>query len=245
MNIAVIFAGGSGQRMHTRDIPKQFLLVHGKPIIIYTLEWFNSHPDIDAIVIACKEDHIDHLSDLIYKYRLEKVAKVVPGGLTGQMSIFNGLVAAKEIADKSRTSDAVVLIHDGVRPMINHKVISDNIMSVKEYGTAITTGRVTETILVVNAKNVIEHVPDRNYSRVAKAPQSFWLNDIFMAHKKAQQEGIFNCIDSCTMMKGYGYSMHLVDGPVENIKITTQSDYYTMRALLDAKEEQQLFEGDI
>lgn len=97
MNIAVIFAGGSGQRMHTRDIPKQFLLVHGKPIIIYTLEWFDSHSDIDAIVIACKADHIDYLKELIYKYRLEKVAKIVPGGDTGQMSIFNGLVAAKKL----------------------------------------------------------------------------------------------------------------------------------------------------
>lgn len=245
MNIAVIFAGGSGQRMHTKDIPKQFLLVHGKPIIIYTLEWFDSHPDIDAIVIACKEDHINHLNTLIHKYRLEKVAKVVPGGITGQMSIFNALIAAKEITGNLAISDAVVLIHDGVRPLINHKVISDNIISVKKYGTAITTGKVAETILVVNDEDVIDHVPDRNYSRVAKAPQSFWLNTILSAHQKAQREGMFNCIDSCTMMKGYGYSMHLVDGPVENIKITTQSDYYTMRALLDAKEEQQLFEEDI
>lgn len=245
MNIAVIFAGGSGQRMHTRDIPKQFLLVHGKPIIIYTLEWFDSHSDIDAIVIACKSDHIDYLKELIYKYRLEKVAKIVPGGDTGQMSIFNGLAAAKKIADESKAADAVVLIHDGVRPMITHKVISDNIASVKMYGTAITTGKVTETILVVNKEDVIDYVPDRNHSRVAKAPQSFWLSDIWDVHQRAQKEGIFNCIDSCTLMKGYGYSMHLVDGPVENMKITTQSDYYTMRALLDAKEAQQLFEGDI
>ena len=245
MNIAVIFAGGSGQRMHTRDVPKQFLLVHGKPIIIYTLEWFNSHPDIDAIVIACKEDHIDHLNALIYQYRLEKVTKIVPGGVTGQMSIYNGLVAAKEIADELKNSNAVVLIHDGVRPMINHKVISDNIASVRKHGIAITTGKVTETILVVNEENIIDYVPDRNHSRVAKAPQSFWLSDILTAHQKAQEEGMYNCIDSCTLMKRYGYSMYLVDGPVENIKITTQSDYYTMRALLDVKEEQQLFEGDI
>ena len=98
MNIVVIFAGGSGQRMHTKDIPKQFLEMHGKPIIIYTLELFEKHPEIDAIVIACKEDWIEYLEKLLYKYRIEKVKKIVPGGDTGQMSIYNGLMAAQEVS---------------------------------------------------------------------------------------------------------------------------------------------------
>lgn len=244
MNIAVIFAGGSGQRMHTKDVPKQFLFMHNKPIIIYTLEWFDSHPEIDAIVIACKEDSIGYLNTLLYKYRIEKVKKIVPGGTTGQMSIYNGLTAAKKSADEAGEDNAVVLIHDGVRPMINHQIITDNIVSVKEHGSAITTGIVTETILVVDGNKSIDYVPDRQRSRVAKAPQSFWLNDILAVHKRAQKEGLINCIDSCTMMKGYGYPLYLVDGPAENIKITTQSDFYTMRALLDAREDRQLYEGD-
>ena len=239
MNIAVIFAGGSGQRMHTRDIPKQFLEMHGKPIIIYTLEIFEKHPNIDAVVVACKKEWIDYLNNLLYKYRVEKVKKIVPGGETGQMSIFNGLVAASEV---SGGEDAVVLIHDGVRPLINAKVISDNISSVKKHGSAITTAVVKETILVVNDEEAIVSVPDRAHSRVAKAPQSFWLNDILEAHRRAQNEGMTDCIDSCTLMKGYGYPLFLVDGPYENIKITTPDDFYTMRALIDAKENEQFFQ---
>jgi len=238
MNIAVIFAGGSGQRMHSRDIPKQFLEMHGKPIIIYTLELFEKHPEIDAIVIACKEDWIEYLEKLLYKYRIEKVKKIVPGGDTGQMSIYNGLMAAQEV---SNGEEAIVLIHDGVRPLINQKVISDNIESVKIHGSAITTAIVKETILVVNDGEAIINVPDRAKSRVAKAPQSFWLKDILAAHNRAQKEGMFDCIDSCTMMKMYGYPLYLVDGPYENIKITTPDDFYTMRALLDAQENEQLY----
>ncbi|OLA58021.1 MAG: 2-C-methyl-D-erythritol 4-phosphate cytidylyltransferase [Roseburia sp. CAG:10041_57] len=240
MNIAVIFAGGSGQRMHSRDIPKQFLEMHGKPIIIYTLELFEKHPEIDAIVIACKEDWIEYLEKLLYKYRIEKVKKIVPGGDTGQMSIYNGLMAAQEV---SNGEEAIVLIHDGVRPLINQKVISDNIESVKIHGSAITTAIVKETILVVNDGEAIINVPDRAKSRVAKAPQSFWLKDILAAHNRAQKEGMFDCIDSCTMMKMYGYPLYLVDGPYENIKITTPDDFYTMRALLDAQEDEQLYRG--
>lgn len=240
MNIAVIFAGGSGQRMHTRDIPKQFLEMHKKPIIIYTLEIFEKHPEIDAIVIACKEDWIPYLNDLLYKFRIEKVRKVVPGGETGQMSIYNGLVVAEEICNGE---NAVVLIHDGVRPLINEKLISDNIASVKKNGSAITTGVVQETIMVVTEKGEIAYVPDRAHSRVAKAPQSFWLNDILIAHQNAQDERKLDFIDSCTMMKYYNYDLFLVDGPLENIKITTPSDYYIMRALLDAQENEQLFQN--
>ena len=227
--------------MRTKDIPKQFLEMHRKPIIIYTLELFERHQEIDAIVIACIEEWIDYLKDLLYKYRIEKVKKIVPGGTTGQMSIYYGLEAAKEV---SCGEDSIVLIHDGVRPLINEKLISDNIASVKQNGSAITTGIVQETILVVNDNESIDYVPDRSHSRVAKAPQSFWLNEILDAHYKAQNEGMTNYIDSCTLMKHYGYKLFLVDGPSENIKITTPDDFFIMRAFLDAQENKQLFLGE-
>ncbi len=224
--------------MHTRDIPKQFLEMHKKPIIIYTLEIFDKHPEIDAIVIACIDGWIEHLNNLIYQYRIDKVKKIVQGGMTGQMSIFNGIQAAKEISGEE---EAIVLIHDSVRPLINNEVISENIKSVKKNGSAITTGIVKETILVINDDESIKSVPDRYHSRVAKAPQSFWLKDIYSAHIKAQCEGLYDCIDSCSLMKRYGHSLYLVDGPYENIKITTPDDFYTMRALLDAQEDRQLY----
>ncbi len=238
INIGVIFAGGVGSRMHSKETPKQFLKVHGKPIIIHTLEHFQKNEEIGAIVVACVSDWIPHLEKLLYKYRIEKVKKVVSGGESGQLSIYNGLCAAKEVAGGSK---AIVLIHDGVRPLINSKLLSDNIKCVKANGSAITAGIVKETIVVVDGDGKVEQVPSRDHSRVAKAPQSFWLDDILSVHKQAMKDGITNSIDSCTLMKQYGYALYMLDGPYENIKITTPDDFYTMRAILDAKENAQIY----
>ena len=239
MNIAVIFAGGVGRRMYSKEKPKQFLEMYNKPIIIHTLEHFENHNKIDAIVVVCVEEWIPYFEKLLYKFRIEKVRKVVPGGKSGQLSIYNGLKAAKEIAGED---DAIVLIHDGVRPLINAAIISDNIESVQKNGSAITTAVVKETILVVNeGTSTIDYVPSRNNSRVARAPQSFWLKDILSAHEKALAEGEENFIDSCSMMQKYGYPLFLVDGPGENIKITTPEDFYILRAILEAKENAQIY----
>lgn len=244
MNIAVIFAGGSGTRMGNKDIPKQFLEVHHKPIIIYTLELFDKHPLIDAIVIACKEDWIDYLQNLINSFNITKVKLIVPGGTTGQLSIYSGLEAAEKVAQEYGldNSKCKVLIHDGVRPFINEKTITDNIKSVEKHGTCITTGIVKETILVVDDNEMITSVPDRRYSRVAKAPQSFVLEDIISCHRKALSEQRTDFIDSCTMANYYGMKLHLADGPYENIKITTPEDYFTMKALIEARENSKLYE---
>ena len=239
MNIAVIFAGGVGKRMHTRDLPKQFLQVYGKPIIIHTMQIFDTHNDIDAIVVSCVKEWIPYLNKLIDRYNLKKVKSVVAGGKSGQESIYKGLLAAKAISYE----EAVVLIHDGVRPFITHQVIDDNIRSVKEHGAAITTSKVTETLLIVDETDLIETVPARDNSRIAKAPQSFWLEDILNAHNKAISEGKNNFIDSCTMMQYYDYPLYLVDGPIENIKVTTQEDIFTMRAVLEAEEIKKMQEN--
>lgn len=239
MNIAVIFAGGVGSRMNSKEKPKQFLEMYNKPIIIHTIEYFENHPMIDAIAVVCVEDWIPYFEKLLFKYRIEKVKKIVPGGATGQLSIYNGLCAAKEIAGDEKS---VVLIHDGVRPLINEQIITDNIESVKKNGSAITTAVVKETILVVNeGTSTIDYVPSRKNSRVARAPQSFWLDEILEAHNKSLADGITDCIDSCTMMQQYGHDLFLVDGPGENIKITTPEDFYTMRAILEAKENAQIY----
>ena len=238
MNIAVIFAGGTGTRMNSKDKPKQFLKMHDKPIIIHTLEKFENNENIDAIVIACIKDWIDYLSHLIEYYHMSKVKKIVPGGETGQMSIYSGLNAAKDIADGQ---NAIVLIHDGVRPLINDDVINNNITSVMKNGSAITSIKVTETIMEINDDASIKHIPDRSHSRIARAPQSFWLDEILAIHNKALREGKKDFIDSCTMMSYYGKKMYLIDGPIENIKVTTPQDFYIMRAILDAQENSQIY----
>lgn len=237
MNIAVIFAGGSGTRMHTKDKPKQFLMVHGKPIIIHTVELFQYHPLIDKIVVVCIEDWIPYMEELVFRYRLDKIEKIVPGGATGQLSIFNGLEAAEKLYG---TEGNIVLIHDGVRPLIDEKCITDNIECVKENGSAITCIKAKETVVLVDDEGHVTEVPDRNQSRLARAPQSFWLKDILNAQRKAISEGYTNLIDSCTLMRKYGYRISVVIGPDGNIKITTPDDFYTFRALYDAHENQQL-----
>ena len=238
MNIAAIFAGGVGTRMHTKELPKQFLKIHDKPIIIRTLELFEENPEIDMIVIACVENWIGYLNKLISKYNLRKVQKIVKGGKSGQESIYNVLKAAEELGNRD---EDIVLIHDGVRPLITQKTISDNIASVKKNGSAITSVKVKETILIVDNDESITDVPDRSTSRLARAPQSFYLDDILSDHEKAISENKFDFIDSCSMLQYYGKKLYLVDGPQENIKITTPDDFYTMRALLDAKENAQIY----
>ncbi|MDD6187685.1 MAG: IspD/TarI family cytidylyltransferase [Oscillospiraceae bacterium] len=238
MNIAVIFAGGVGSRMNSKEKPKQFLTIYGKPIIVHTVELFQFHKEIDAVVIACIEPWIPHMKNLVQQYNLDKVKEIVPGGKTGQESIYNGLCAAERVA---HGEDAIVLIHDGVRPLITEKTISDNLNSVLQYGSAITSVKVKETVLMVSEDNRITYVPDRSITRLARAPQSFFLSEIISLHRQAIKDGKTDFIDSCSMMQYYNRPLYLVDGPQENIKITTPDDFYSMRAILEARENSQIY----
>lgn len=236
MNIAAIFAGGSGLRMHTKSRPKQFLELNGKPIIIYTLELFDNHPMIDAIVVACLESWIPFLEKQIRKFEINKVVKIVPGGETGQDSIYHALCAAESI---SKTENDIVLIHDGVRPLITEQTISDNINKVKECGSCITCVPAYETLIVKHEEGL--EIPSCDDSLIARAPQSFYLKDILQAHRQAIAENRHDYIDSCTLMSKYGYEMGLVIGPAENIKITTPTDFFVFRAMVEVHENQQIF----
>lgn len=236
-HIAVVFAGGIGRRMNSKALPKQFLRLYGKEIIVYTLEHFQNHSEIDGIAVACVEDWIPFLKNLTEKYHLDKVKKIVPGGETGQQSIYHGLCAAGEIADGDR---AIVLIHDGVRPLINKELISNCIQKVVETGSAITTAPAIETIFRSSDKKTVEQIIERSDCMLARAPQCFYLDEILKRHQQAKEEGR-EFIDSASMMSFYGSDLHLVEGPMENIKITTPMDYYTFKALIEADENSQLF----
>lgn len=237
MNIAVIFAGGTGQRMNTASKPKQFLELHGKPIIIYTLEYFQKHSQIDGIVVVCLESWIDYCENLLKKYQIDKVLKIVPGGNSGQESIFNGLEAAHQI---SVNEQDIVLIHDGVRPLINEALITNCIASVKKHGNAITVSPAIETILLKTEDGDIGNILKRSECEMAKAPQCFYLNDIYSCHLKAKAAGKDDFIDSASLMQYYGYKLNAVEGPLENIKITTPADFYIFRAIMDARENLQI-----
>ena len=235
-NIAIIFAGGTGTRMNTVSRPKQFIELNGKPVIIYTLELFENHPQIDGIVVVCLESWINFLKNQLEKFHITKVSAILPGGTTGQESIYNGLARAHELYG----DETVVLIHDGVRPLITEQTITDNIATVNQYGNCITCIPATETFIVQQADGSLE-IPARKDSLIARAPQSFVLKDILSAHKKAISEGRNDFIDSCTMMSHYGHKMHTIIGPMENIKITTPTDFFIFRAMVQVHENQQIF----
>ncbi len=237
-NVAVIFAGGTGQRMNTRTKPKQFLELYGKPIIVYTLEAFDRHNEIDGIIVVMLESWIGYTKELIRKFGLEKIKKIVPGGSSGQESIYNGLCAASEFYGEND----VVLIHYGVRPLIDEETITANIRSVEEHGTAITVTAAIETITMKDETGAVGTIIDRSRCELARAPQSFRLGQILGVHNKVRQENESSgFIDSASMMKHYGYKLYTVQGKPENIKITTPSDYYIFRAMVDARESSQIF----
>lgn len=238
MNIGVIFAGGVGKRMHTRGIPKQFLKVNGKPIIVHTVEIFENTSEIDAVVVVVPNDSMSLMANLVSKFNLSKVRNIVSGGSTGQLSIFSGLKAAKKMSNSEKD---IVIIHDGVRPLINGDVINNNIQSVKEKGSAITVAPAKETLIIVNNDQKIESVLARDKSRIAKAPQSFYLHEILDIEEKAIASGKNNFVDSSTLMAFYGKKLFTVEGPYENIKITTPDDFYMFKALFDSRENAQIF----
>lgn len=240
MNVAIIFAGGSGRRMNTVSKPKQFLELRGKPIIIYTLELFDTHPDIDAICVVCIESWISFLQKQLRKFEITKVVDIVSGGETGQDSIYNGLCAVERWIQKKENMGVNVLIHDGVRPLITHQTITDNIRTVQEKGNCITCIPATETFVVTHKDGSL-HIPSREHSQIARAPQTFKLQDILSVHKQALLEGRHDFIDSCTMMSYYGYRMNTIIGPMENIKITTPTDFFIFRAMVEVHENQQIF----
>ena len=226
MNIGIIFAGGTGQRMSSTGTPKQLLEVNGKPILVYTLEHFQNNDNIDGIVLVVLESIIGEVSKLVQKYSLDKVKSIIPGGKTGQESIYLGIQESSRLYDQ----DSIVLLHDGVDELIN-----TCISSTKTYGNAITVSQAIETIVLKD--NELSHVGkilSRDECLLAKAPQCFYLKDIYKAHEKARSENL-EFIDSASMMQFYGTELFTVIGPAENIKITTPIDFYTFKAYLEVK----------
>jgi len=239
MNIAVIFAGGTGVRMNTQAKPKQFLELHGKSILLHTIEHFEYHPDIDFIVVACLEKWIGILKNELYRFGIKKVRWIVPGGETVQMSIFNALKKIEE--NVALAVNDIILLHDGVRPLIDHQLISNNIESVRKYGSGITVAYQYETVVTVDENGYFDKVIDRNMVRIAKAPQSFYIKDVLKAHKQAISENLTSFIDTASLMSHYGYKLRQVIGSADNIKVTTATDFYMFKAMLDARETSQIF----
>lgn len=234
MNVALVFAGGTGQRMRNTACPKQFLELYGKPIIVYTLEVFQTHPSIDAIVVPCVAGWLEQLQRIAQKYEITKLIKILPGGETSQQS---KLFALRALRDVCRDDD-VVLMHDAVRPLITHKLIDDNLECIKRHGNAITVDPFTETGVVSENGETVDATIERKKLYIAKAPQTFFYGEALRAHEAAQDMPDSTTIDTCTIMTALGKELHFVPCQSSNIKITTPEDYYMFKAIYDLHENQ-------
>ena len=241
MNIAIIFAGGVGQRLNNGEnsTPKQFLKINDKPIIIRTLELFQTHKDIDKIYISIHPDYYEYMQELVKYYYITKTAGIVNGGATGQESIYNAL----KLAQKENPQDSIVLIHDGVRPNITEEVITKNIECTKKNGNAITCTSCFETILISENGINPEHVPYRKDTYAAQAPQTFHLGEVIEAHEitRKTNPNYTDIVDTCTLYKTLDKKTFMVKGNRGNIKITTIEDLYILRALIRYKEDLEAF----
>lgn len=233
-NIALIIAGGVGARMG-QDIPKQFINVHDKPVIVYTMEAFQKHPDIDAIEIVCLDGWHDVLYAYAKQFGIAKLENVVSGGVNGQDSIRNGLY---DIATRYDSDDDVVLIHDAIRPMISEDVITDNIKVCRKYGNAITVVSCTAAMLKTYDSLSTEEQVARDNLKITQTPQAFFLKDICDAHKEAIAKGITNSVASCTMYIELGRKLYMSKGSEKNLKLTTAEDIEIFKALLNAKKDE-------
>ncbi len=236
MTTAIIIAGGSGHRMG-QDIPKQFINVYDKPVLIYTLEGFQNHPLIDEIVVVCIDGWHDVVSAYAKQFGITKLKNIVPGGETGQESIRNGVFS---LEGKCSPSD-IVVIHDGIRPLVDVEVLTDVIKTAKKHGNAVTSMPYNEQIFIVDEEDestTTKYVRRETVRRVS-TPQAYKFDKLLWAYKKAFDEkiGIFGSAYTNTMMIDLGEKLHFASGSDKNIKLTTKDDLELFKAYLKADKD--------
>jgi len=236
MNIAILIAGGSGHRMG-QDIPKQFINVYDKPALIYTLEGFQRHPQIDAIEVVCLDGWHDVLRAYARQFNITKLKWIVSGGSSGQESIRNGVYNLEGKA----ADDDIVVIHDGIRPLIDESVLTDVLLTAKKYGNAVTSLPYNEQIFVVNPEDettTTKYIPRETLRRVS-TPQAYQfklLDDKY--HEAFEKEiGIYGSSYTNTMMVELGVTLHFAAGSDKNIKLTTKDDLEMFKAYLKADKD--------
>lgn len=232
-NIALIIAGGVGARMG-QDIPKQFINVNDRPVIIYTLEVFQKHPSIDEIEVVCLDGWHEVLWAYARQFGITKLVNIVSGGENGQDSIRNGVM---DIANRHHDDEDIVCIHDAIRPLITLDIISDNLRVCKKYGNA-TTVIPCNTAMLKSADALVSvEQLSRDTVKMTQTPQSFHLNEFVSAHKEALSKGIVSSVASCTLYVELGREVFLSAGSIKNIKLTTTDDIDIFKALLLTKRD--------
>lgn len=231
MNIALLTAGGTGNRMG-QDIPKQFMCIDNKPVIIYTLQAFQEHPEIDAIAVVCLSGWEVILQAYANQYRITKLKWIFQGGSSNQESIFNGLSGLKECGCNDKD---IVIVHDGVRPLVSDKIISDNISTCREFGYAVTGLVCKEVIMEIKNGLVLPiEIPRERLVRT-QTPHTYHLGDLLAAHKEAAKRGINDTVAPCDMMAKIGeHDQHIVAGSEKNgLKLTRPEDVDIFKSLIE------------
>ena len=234
MVTAIILAGGVGSRMKTSGLPKQFLSLYGKPIICYTLETFEKVEEIDQIIVPCHDSWVEKMKDLIKDYQFKKVKKVVVGGVDRQGSIMNALNSLTEIKD-----DDIVVIHDGVRPLVKPETIRENVTTARKSGNAMTVHQNIETVVVTESDTVgMDNFKNRNNTYTLTSPQTFRVNELKDAFRKAESitDSPVPLLDPALIYAYLGKEVHLVNETGLNLKITTPEDFYYLRSYLELQE---------
>ncbi|SHK88154.1 2-C-methyl-D-erythritol 4-phosphate cytidylyltransferase [Selenomonas ruminantium] len=233
-NIAIIIAAGRGERT-LQDIPKQFINVYDKPIIIYTLENFQKHPDIDGIVVSCLDGWHDILRAYAKQYNITKLMDIVTGGSTVHESYRNAL----NVLDGKAKDDDIVVLHDGIRPMINEAVLSDVIVTCRKYGNGVSSLPYNEQIFIKKDEISTVKYINRETLRRVQTPQAYYFGKLRKAYEKAFSEkiGIYGPSYTNNMMVDLGETLYFASGSERNIKITTTEDIEIFKALLGTKRD--------
>lgn len=234
MNTALIIAGGVGSRMN-QEIPKQFINVYDKPVLIYTLEAFQRHPKIDSIEVVCLEGWQDILWAYAKQFGITKLKWVVPGGSTGQESIRNGVYHLEGIC----ASDDIVIVHDGIRPLVDDTVLSDVIIKCEKYGNAVTAMPYNEQIFVADDEiSTVKYIPRETLRRVS-TPQAYKFGLLDEKYHEAFEKeiGIYGSSYANTMMVELGERLYFAEGSDKNIKLTTKDDLELFKAYLKADKD--------
>lgn len=235
MNIALVIAGGSGRRMG-QEIPKQFININDKPVLIYTLEAFENHPLVDAIEVVCIDGWHDVLLAYAKQFNIKKLKWVVSGGETGQESIRNGVFNL----EGKCSADDIIIIHDGIRPLVENSVLTDVIQKARQYGNAVSSMPYNEQIFLIDDEiSTVKYIPRETLRRVS-TPQAYRFDKLAWAYHEAFEKeiGIYGSSYTNTMMVELGERLYFAAGSDKNIKLTTQDDLELFKAYLKMERDE-------
>lgn len=230
--IALLTAAGVGSRTN-QDIPKQFFHIDNKPLIIYTMEAFQKHPNVDEILVVCLDGWHEILKAYAKQFNITKLKYVVSGGATGQESIYNGLTELEKHCDK----DDVVIVHDGNRALVSNEIISSALSTFYQYGSAVVAIPTTEVVFVSEDKiKSTEEIPREKLVRT-QTPHIYTLGKLLWAHDEAKKRNLPSTAASCSLMKELGEITYFSKGSEKNLKITTLEDLEIFKAILNSEKE--------